>query len=169
METSLAAIRAVLATTPARWQSLIAAVPAELLSRPPLPGEWSAMDCLRHLAETETAVFPVRVQKILTGEDFDAFDPDAAAAQADVAPAQTLVEQFTRNREASLALFDQLRQDDLARTAMHAELGRVTLAELLNEWAGHDLMHTVQAERSLMQPFIAGCGPWHDYFKDHVA
>jgi hypothetical protein len=33
--------------------------------------------------------------------------------------------------------------------------------------AGHDLMHTVQAERALMQPFIAGCGPWQPYCADH--
>ena len=169
METSLADIRAVLSTTRARWQSLITTIPAELLSRPPLEGEWSALDCLRHLTEAETAVFPVRVQKILAGEDFDAYDPDAAAAQSDIVQAEELIAQFTRTREASLALFDRLAPDDLSRTARHAELGEVTLAELLNEWAGHDLMHTVQAERSLMQPFIAGCGPWHSYFTDHVA
>jgi len=30
-------------------------------------------------------------------------------------------------------------------------------------------MHTVQAERALMQPFIEGCGPWRPYFRDHAA
>jgi hypothetical protein len=45
----------------------------------------------------------------------------------------------------------------------------VSLSELLHEWAGHDLMHTVQAERALMQPFIQGCGPWQPYFRDHLA
>ena len=45
----------------------------------------------------------------------------------------------------------------------------MTLEQLLNEWAGHDLMHTVQAERALMQPFIAGSGPWRGYFADHEA
>jgi hypothetical protein len=29
-------------------------------------------------------------------------------------------------------------------------------------------MHTVQAERALMQPFIQGCGPWQVYFTDHL-
>jgi hypothetical protein len=28
-------------------------------------------------------------------------------------------------------------------------------------------MHTVQAERALMQPFVAGSGPWRGYFADH--
>ena len=57
----------------------------------------------------------------------------------------------------------------MARTARHAELGPVTLAQLLHEWAAHDLMHTVQAERALMQPFLAGVGPWRGYFTDHLA
>ena len=51
--------------------------------------------------------------------------------------------------------------------ASRMAVSSITLAELLHEWAGHDLMHTVQAERALMQPFIAGCGPWQPYFADH--
>jgi hypothetical protein len=53
--------------------------------------------------------------------------------------------------------------------ARHQELGIVCLNELLHEWAAHDLMQTVQAERALLQPFIQGCGPWQSYFEDHVA
>ena len=37
-----------------------------------------------------------------------------------------------------------------------------------NEWSGHDLMHTVQGERAILQPFIDGCGPWRKYFSDHI-
>jgi hypothetical protein len=42
---------------------------------------------------------------------------------------------------------------------------------LLHEWGGHDLMHLVQAEQALMQPFIDGdgCGPWEVYFTQHKA
>ena len=43
----------------------------------------------------------------------------------------------------------------------------MTLGELLHEWAAHDLNHTVQAERALMQPLIQGSGPWQLYFADH--
>jgi hypothetical protein len=55
--------------------------------------------------------------------------------------------------------------DLLARRA--SELGVVTLGEMLYEWAAHDLNHTVQAEKALMQPFIAGSGLWRGYFRDH--
>lgn len=66
---------------------------------------------------------------------------------------------FARLRDESLKLLAGLRPEDLARKARHQEPGIVSLEEMLNEWAGHDLMHTVQAERALMQPFISYPGP----------
>jgi hypothetical protein len=57
--------------------------------------------------------------------------------------------------------------DDLGRTKQHPKLGTVILAEMLHTWAAHDLNHTVQAERALMQPFMLGCGPWRSFFRDH--
>ncbi len=52
----------ILRTTPRRWEDLTASLPAELLRTAPARGEWSALDCLAHLVETELQVFPVRVQ-----------------------------------------------------------------------------------------------------------
>ena len=72
-------------------------------------------------------------------------------------------------RAENLKLIDTITPADLDKTARHAELGTVSLGNLLHEWGGHDLMHLVQAERALMQPFIAGCGAWQSYFTDHVA
>jgi hypothetical protein len=80
-----------------------------------------------------------------------------------------MIAEFESLRKASIDLYATLNDDDLARTARHAELGLVTLGELIHEWAAHDLMHTVQGERALMQPFSAGCGPWRSYFTDHLA
>jgi hypothetical protein len=159
--------RAVLATTPERWGRLAASVPLELLGRPPAPGEWSALDCLRHLLETERQVFPVRVEALLAGRDFAAFDPDAQGSRAPAGDPAAMAAEFAGLRVRSVALLAGLKDTDLARTARHAELGPVTMRELLNEWVGHDLMHTVQAERALMQPFLAASGPWRGYFADH--
>lgn len=169
MDNLLPAVRAILATTPARWQSLITAAPLDLLQRAPRDGEWSASDCLRHIVEIERGVFPVRVRKILAGEDFDAFDPDAQGSQAPASDLAALVAEFAQMRAASLALVDQLTPAQLPLTARHAQLGTMTLSEVLSAWTGHDLMHTVQAERSLMQPFIMGSGPLRFRFADHEA
>jgi len=78
-----------------------------------------------------------------------------------------LAAEFARLRAIQLEALKTVTTSDLARTARHSELGLVTLGELIHEWVGHDLMHTVQAERALLQLFIAGCGPWRPYFADH--
>jgi len=167
MEQLLTSARSVLETTAPRWTRLIETLPAELLARPPAAGEWSAVDCLRHLRDTERFAFPLRVRAFLAGQDFPGFDPDRDGTPAtDEAPAGLLAD-FTNLRAESLDLLTRLTERDLERTARHSELGEVTLGQMIHEWAAHDLMHTVQAERALMQPFIAGCGPWRFYFADH--
>jgi hypothetical protein len=156
----------ILSTTLQRWQSLAESLPVELWNRRPAQGEWSAAECLVHLMDTERFVFPLRVRAFLAGQDFPAFNPDAQGAKLDpAAGGRELVSQFARLRQESLALLDTLNAADLPRTARHAELGPVTLAQMLNEWAAHDLDHTIQAERAVMQPFIDDCGPWQVYFK----
>ena len=157
-----------LGVTPGRWRALVEATDAELMAREPRPGEWSALGCLLHLLDTEEHVFPVRIRAFLAGLDFPGFDPDAQGSLiGERAGGSELVEQFARLREQSVDLLRSLSDEDLARTARHAELGRVTLEELLNQWVAHDLMHTVQGERALMQPFILASGPWRAYFADH--
>jgi hypothetical protein len=160
--------RAILATTPARWLSLTESVPLDLFTRPPADGQWSAAECLRHLLDVERSVFPTRVRAFLAGQDFPGFDPDAQPP-VDLSRPAEMAREFASLREGSLSLLAELTAADLARSARHAELGPVTLGEMMHEWAAHDLNHTVQAERALMQPFIGGSGPWRTagYFADH--
>lgn len=161
---------AVLHTTPLHWTNLTTTLSPDLLKRLPAEGEWSAVDCLQHLIDTERWVFPVRVRAFLAGEDFPAFDPEIQGKIGSLSPSPSeLAAEFAALRADSLALIETLTPADLELTAIHGELGPVTLSEMLHEWAAHDLMHTVQAERALMQPFIQGCGPWQVYFTDHVA
>lgn len=159
----------VLETTPQRWIRLAEELSTELFQRKPAPKEWSAYDCLRHLVDTERAVFPPRIGYLLRGEDFPAFNPDEEGKkpQGNIPPIE-LAAEFVRLRAGSLALLSNVGEDDLGRTARHQELGMVTLGEMIHEWAGHDLMHTVQGERAILQPFIDGCGPWKRYFSDHI-
>ncbi len=168
MENLIAHTQAVLSLTAAHWLSLTDSLPLPLLSRRPAPDEWSALDCLQHLLDTEQWVFTVRLKSILNGQDFPAFDPAIQGRlwEPGVVPLE-LAAEFVRARTVSLTLIARLKPEDLSRTAHHAELGQVSLAEMLNEWSAHDLMHLVQAERALMQPFISESGPWRKYFADH--
>ena len=167
LNTLLEDVHAVLSTTPERWQRLVSTLSNELLTRPPAAGEWSALNCLQHLLDAERLNFPVRFRAFLAGQDFEAFDPNQQHAGPDAQTPEQLVATFAHTRKASLVLLSGVQDDDLGRTAQHPTFGTVTLAEMLHTWAAHDLMHTVQAERALMQPFMLGCGPWRSFFRDH--
>ena len=160
---------AILAANAPRWAILADSIEFELLARPPEPGEWSALQCLGHAADTEVAVFGRRVEAIRDGEPRLArYEPDIEGTPitSSTDPAE-LVARHAAGRAQNLAMLATLTDGDLEKTSIHAELGEVSLAQLLNEWAAHDLMHIVQAERALMQPFIPASGPWRSYFAEH--
>ena len=169
MDDVLDAARRVLATTAARWRSLIETVPAELLARPPAPGEWSAADCLCHLLTTERDLLSVRLHHILEGRaELVPFDPAAPRPPAPERTLPELVAAFAARRRQTEAVLAGLTPADLERSSYHPEYGRVvTLRHLLNLWAAHDLQHTVQAEAALMQAFIPDTGVWRPQFADH--
>ena len=169
MFSPLNTILPVLTTTPARWSALCETLPADLLRRKPRAGEWSALECLLHLLDAEKFVFPARARAFLAGVDFPNYDPDVQGTRDTGQPPAALAAEFAALRAASLELAAGLSPADLPRPARHPMLGPVTLEQLLQEWAGHDLMHTVQAEQALMQPFIVECGPWREFFADHDA
>jgi hypothetical protein len=152
-----------------RWRALAGGLDRDLLARQPLPGEWSALQCINHAVDTETQVFASRIRAIKDGRpSLPAYDPDSQATPVteDTDPL-ALAERLSTQRRASLALLATITDEDLALRSRHLELGDVTLGELLNEWAAHDTMHIVQAERALMQAFIPASGPWRSYFADH--
>lgn len=160
-------VQAVLSTTPERWQRLVSTLPMDLLTSTPAAGEWSALNCLQHLLDAELQLFPVRVRAFLAGQDFSNFDPNQPHTDLHAQVPEQLAAMFARSRQESLIMLKQVKDEDLRRTVQHPKLGTVTLAQMLHTWAAHDLMHTVQAERALMQPFMLGCGPWRPFFRDH--
>jgi hypothetical protein len=167
MSDLIAQTLSMLRTSVDRWAA-IARVDPELLARQPEPGEWSAIQALQHVVDTELAIFDARVAAIRAGEAFRGYDPDAEGhVDRITSTAHELVEQLRPMRARSLASLEALVPADLDLPGTHAELGPVTMAELLNEWAAHDTMHIVQAERALMQAFVPASGPWRPYFADH--
>ena len=168
MENILDWTRLVLTTTPVRWENLAHTLPAELLTRPPAAGEWSALECLQHLLDTEH-VFTARLKYFRAGQDFPDFNPATEGTRLSATPAlREMAAQFTRLRQDSLASLAEITPDDLKRRACHSALGMVSLGEMVHDWAAHDLQHTMQAERAVMQPFILGSGPWQVNFQDHL-
>lgn len=167
MDNIIDSVRAVLSITPNRWNDLMSKVPGDLLSRRPLPGEWSAVECLMHLIDGEAHVYPVRVRAFMAGENITDYDQDKASGGWLRQSPKQLAARFSRLRAANLKLLDTISPADLGRSSIHSALGRVTLGDILHQWAAHDLMHLVQAERAIMQPFLECSGSWRPYFADH--
>ncbi|MGA7730322.1 MAG: DinB family protein [Chloroflexia bacterium] len=168
MSNTIETMRGMLTPLTAYWTLLVESLPDEIIQRPAAPGEWSALQCLYHLLDNERLVFSVRMRLFLSGGDaFPAFNPDEEGTDySQMSPAE-VAREFARHRSENLQLLEQVQPQHMALEARHSELGMVTLEQLLNEWVAHDLNHTIQAERALMQAFIPGCGPWRPYFKEH--
>ncbi len=158
----------VISTTASRWEQMAREIPVELMCRKPSSAEWSALECLLHMVDTEV-LFQSRLEAFLRGDNsLPAFDPvkEGAKLKGSFTPVQLALD-FSVKRSAGLTALNTLKPADLDNTSHHAELGLVSLLQMVNEWAAHDLNHTMQAERALMQPFIEGCGAWMVYFKQH--
>jgi hypothetical protein len=143
-----------------RWRILVETLPEDRLHRPAAPGEWSAIECLHHLRDAERDVFQARLRAFLSGEDLNSYDPARDGGPVASESASHLADEFARLRADSLRLINDLSTSDLARTVHHEEYGPVRLEEMLHYWPAHDLLHTIQAERAIMQPLLPGCGPW---------
>ncbi len=167
MQTIFERIQAMIAPAPERWHNLVQSTPADLLARQPAPGEWSAIECLEHVIDTEK-IFHSRIQWFLEGKDFPAFDPDSEGSKPGEHTPAEMAADFEALRRQSLKIIGGLSEADLDRRVRHSKLGPVTLREMLNEWPAHDLNHIMQAERALMQPFLHECGPWVEYFTEHL-
>lgn len=160
--------RSILSTTPGRWVSLAQNLPAELANRRPLPEEWSALECLAHLLDTERNAFPPRLNNFLAGETLARYTPPAGYELTGGKQLDTLAAEFAALRAENLQLFDRLSEADLERTAVHPTHGPVRLRQFLCQWATHDLVHTMQAEKAILQPFLHGLGAWMVNFREHL-
>jgi len=118
----------------------------------PTPEKWSVAEVLAHLADVEI-VLGWRVRSILgaPGTPIQAFDQDAWAVAGHYAERDPLksLEQFRSVREANLALYDSLTQEQWKHYGMHAERGKEPVEHILRLMAGHDINHTKQVAEIL--------------------
>jgi len=153
--------------TPHLLETLLGDLPGELLHWKPAPDRWSISEVLAHLAALEQ-VYAERALRMVT-EDSPAlakYDLAGAAARGEYArgSAGENLAHFKRTRRSTLALLTGLPASAGARTGVHSELGTVTLAHMLNEWANHDLGHLRQiAELFRAHAFHPHSGPFMKY------
>lgn len=121
-----------------------------MLRTPELPGKWSIIDVLRHLADSEL-IYRYRMRRIVAEPGFPilGYDQDAWAHRLRYAEAdadETLAE-FEALRRANLIWLRSLGDDELERTGRHDERGQESVRLMIRLLAGHDLVHRRQIDR----------------------
>ncbi len=138
----------------------------------PAPDRWSIAEVLEHLSHTESRGFRSRIDRMLEEEHptLEAYDQLEFAAQGAYSG---------RDPEESFAHFEEQREDNVAflrdlpasvakRTGAHAKLGNITIGQLMNEWAFHDLGHIRQiAEIVRVIRYHPHMGPFTSLYAVH--
>lgn len=139
------------------------------LTTRPTEKEWAVNEVLCHLRDLEREVFPLRVCLIRKndGSPIAGFDEQQWAIDRNYQHADPInaLDAFCDARQKNLSLLDEIRENELEKTALHQEFGALTLRALLADWAGSDLVHSAQIQRIRTWRFYPELGPFQRYFK----
>jgi hypothetical protein len=139
--------------TPGRLRELIATAGSDLTVRP-AAGEWSALQCVDHIADAEM-VMAARYRWVLAHDrpPLLGYDQDlwVDGLHRDDEDRDSLLALFEALRAANLDLWDRTGPEGRAREGIHAERGPESFDLMFRMIAGHDRLHYQQARRALEQ------------------
>ncbi|HTQ54013.1 MAG TPA: DinB family protein [Bryobacteraceae bacterium] len=158
----------VLRETPATLRNLLALAAPEQLQWRPSADRWSIAMILAHLAQAEVKGFQNRFQAMLAADQplLPAYDQTELFRSGTVFAPDVELARFEDARAVTLRLLDAMPDGAGERTGRHEELGILTIAQLLNEFAFHDLGHIRQAieiYRSCV--FFPEMGVYRSYYR----
>src|SRR3954452_3051062 len=132
--------------TPGILRGLMTEISDEDARWKPAEDRFSIAEVLAHLSHSEGHCYRMRVDRFLA-EELPEFEPDDAQMHLeryrDGDPEEDFGH-FEEQRETNLELLRSLPAEAGNRRAIHREAGEITLAEMLHEWALHDLGHVRQ-------------------------
>jgi len=145
---STAAVARLLAADAAELRNEVEALPAEVRSWHPAPGEWCVNEVLGHLVEAERRGFSGRIRILLDSENpqLETWNQEEVARErrdCDREGPEVLAE-LLAERVISVELVEGLSDESLGRGGVHVTIGPVTVGELLQEWVHHDRRHLKQ-------------------------
>ena len=151
-----------LEATPGILRGLMSELSDEDARWKPAPDRFSVAEVLAHLAHSEGHCYRLRIDRFMS-ESLPEFEPDEASMYLDLyrdADPEDAFDHFEEEREANLEYLRGLSADAGERLALHKEHGRISVAQMLHEWALHDLGHIRQvAELVRARKYLAGAGP----------
>ena len=160
----------VLEQTPGVLRSLLGGASEEDLNWRPAPDRWPIAMVLAHLHDVEVAGFRSRFHAMLEGDKPFLPSYDQLALFRNGARFDGLAElaAFERERKITLDCLRKLPPESAGRSGRHQELGEITVTELLNEFAFHDLGHIRQvAEVYRSHAFYPRMGGFRNYYQIH--
>jgi hypothetical protein len=138
----------------------------------PAPDRFSIAEVMAHLCDVETQVFRVRLERMLNEDtpQLAIYDQEGIAAAGAYAgrDVHESLQGFRKQRADTLASVKGLPAEIGSRPGIHAELGSVTIVQLMNEWAFHDLGHIRQiAELLRAYRYYPHLGAFQQYYSVH--
>lgn len=158
----------VLRQTPGILRNLLSLATPEQLGWQPSSERWSIHMVLAHLAEVEVKGFRSRYEAMLSAEQplLPAYDQLALFRSPAQFDPYAEMARFEEERGATLALLEGMPDGAGERLGRHAQLGTITIAQLLNESAFHDLGHIRQVmELYRAHVFYPEMGAYQGYYK----
>jgi hypothetical protein len=140
----------VLRETPAELRRAVALLNDEQLGLPEAPGLWSVRQVVQHLADSElVGAFRLRMvlahdRPPLAGYDQERWSDNLHYDKSDMKEALT---DFERLRLSNVRLLEQTTPADRERVGLHSERGEESIADMIVNYAGHDIVHLQQIAR----------------------
>jgi hypothetical protein len=150
--------------TPGLLELLLRDVPEELLDWKPAAERWSITEILGHLVIIER-LYEQRARLIVL-EDSPTLPRHQPPVEGET-PKRTAwqyMEEFVPLRRAFAFYLHSVPAASAGRTGQHAELGTISLSQMLHELANHDLGHLRQIEELYRAyAFYPYAGPFQKY------
>ena len=161
--TTLRPAIALMEKTPQLLETMLGGVAPDVLRWKPAPDRWSISEVLSHFADSED-ILAERVRRFVLEDTpiLKEYQPSSDGLPA--GNPREYLSRFAFTRRELIQFLRTLPPDIGARTAQHSKLGLITLEQMLNEWASHDLGHIRQiAELYRARAFHPNAGPFAAY------
>lgn len=160
---------AVLEQTPIIIEKIVWSASDEQMHWKPSMERWSISEVLAHLADVEVVGFRDRVQKMLekNNPELEPYDQNAAyaAGKYSSGKAREQLRTFCHERDRSLSMLRYVPAHAVGRIGQHEKIGQISIGQLMNEWAFHDLGHIRQiAELFRSRAFFPSMGAFQQFY-----
>ena len=160
---------AVLEQSPIIIEKIVHLATGDQLHWKPAENRWSISEVLAHLADAEVLGFRERVEKMVQNESpaLEPYDQEAAYAEGRYSSKKAIenLHLFCHERDRSLSFLRYLPSTAASRSGRHGKIGTITVGQLMNEWAFHDLGHIRQISELLRsRAFFPYIGPFQQYY-----